>query len=395
MGTYTFWFGYQTFFLMLLVAGLLVGAGSIGGRAPSARLPGWLAVAGALLLAALLARDGTLFSRAVRDVDLEAHAADIAANTYVAGSRYLDGANPYRERAQLLHELTPGPHVTVQGDSVKLFGVSYSYGYPYFPAMFLSYLPFRGIGAGYHAIRWGNALCFALTLVLTAWLAARSAPPLVRWPAALLATMALAGADVLPDEIFGQGVTDILIGCYALAGYLLWSYGRPLGAGVLLGIAQSCKLLPGPLLVAPLLLSSDRQRRGQLLGGYLLTTVVLVGPFAWADPARFVSSTVLYYLAYHSNGDTTSLWYYLPQAARPVFTFAGDVIVIAVVLSAMKGRTNDVVRPLAVAFLAYFLFTAVAPMTHLNYVWAVYPLGCVAFAAQLARGTSGRHRWAE
>ena len=44
----------------------------------------------------------------------------------------------------------------------------------------------------------------------------------------------------------GGAITDVVIATYALGGYLALSHGRPLTAGVLFGLAQSCKLLPGP-----------------------------------------------------------------------------------------------------------------------------------------------------
>ena len=109
---------------------------------------------------------------------------DIGGNTWAAAVRFTDfGQNPYTHRTQLV-PVTGAPGVEEEGGRVTMFGVPYYYGFPYFPAMFLSYAPFRAFERGQHSIRIANAFWLAVTLAGAGWLAYRLAPERRRPPAA-------------------------------------------------------------------------------------------------------------------------------------------------------------------------------------------------------------------
>jgi hypothetical protein len=200
---------------------------------------------------------------------------DIGANTFVAGHWFMDGENPYAQRAQLVHRVEHAPGVTRSpAGQLLMWGVPYDYGYPYFPVMFLFYLPF---------------------------------------------------------------------------------------------------------LALPMGLREDRRGAIRLVSSYVAVTVGLILPFALLDPARFVSSTILFYLSMHGEGDSTSLWYFLPQGLRAPFLVAGWLFTLATVgLPRLRGGTLG--SALTAAFASYTLLIAFSPMSHLNYLVAVLSLGAVALA---------------
>jgi len=157
---------------------------------------------------------------------------DIAANTYAAGSLFLDGRNPYQERVQP-HAITKGPDVEIDGDRVLMYGVPYTYGFPYFPAMFLSYLPFRAMTFGLHSIRIGNGVLLLLSVAGIIYLGRRLGPRGAPWTGTLVAGVAFLGIKDLPGQFFGFGVTDLVVGFYALYGFIALSRNRFLLAGIL------------------------------------------------------------------------------------------------------------------------------------------------------------------
>ncbi len=389
LGTYTYGHGGKSFAVLLVAAGLVVGFPRIWralGRVPRVGRPELLAI---LVVLGLGMKPARAFLEELKGNDRWAF--DIGENTYLAGTAFLAGKNPYAERAQAGYIIQPGPKTTVEGGRVKMFGLDYAYGYPYFPAMFLSYLPFRPLAPFYHSLRIANGVFFALTLVGIFWLSHRLLPVDCRAVGRWLAVAAFVGTPALPQEIWKFVVTDILIALFALYAFIALSHRRPALAGVLFGLCQASKLLPGPVLVAPVLLWLFR-RPGfwPVLVGYAATTVALVGPALLAEPELFFSSTILFYLTNHAEGDSSSLWFDLPRALRGPFSLAGYALTGAVVALGARRRDRDLSWPLALGFAAYLVFTAFNKMIHLNYVWGVYALGCVAVVARVGGSAVAR-----
>ena len=318
----------------------------------------------------------------------DARLIDIGGNTWAAAVRFADfGENPYTNRTQL-HPVLGAPGVTVDGGRVEMFGVPYYYGFPYFPTMFLSYLPFRWIEPGQDSIRIGNAFWLAVIVVGVSWLAFRLAPPGRRPQAAGLAILLLASTAGLGQQLFYFGITDMLIAAYVILGLLALTYQRPAIAGALLGLAFSAKLLPG-LLVAAITFAWLARRGGSrpALIGFAVTTAVVLLPFIAWDPAGFVSATILFYLTHHAAGDTTSLWYYLPESLRLPFLALGGLAVLGVVLWPLRSKSEDLRELLRGLVVVTFLFVAFNKMIHLNYQFVLVPLACVVLAAD-AMGSS-------
>lgn len=340
---------------------------------PVAKVPRFVVIAAICLLSwAWISTAATRLSLA----DRAGAGQDIALNTVAAENWILVGKNPYEHRAQLQHVMPPGPNVSIQGDETKLFGLRYSYGFPYYPGMFLSYLPFRLFARDVHSIALGNLILMLVNAALIFLLSRRMVP-------AGFAIASVLAVLTLPDELFNLAITDWIISTYALAAFLMLSRQRWWMSGAFLGLAQSCKLLPGALLIAVALVWLwKRPGFREVLLGYLATCLVVIGPFVLWSPSAFLSATVLFYRAFHWGGDNTSLWFVLPESARPIFTAVGMVATIALVLWSRRG---DWLHAMRMAFASYFVFVMCARMIHLNYLWSILPLGCAAFFIHLAR----------
>jgi hypothetical protein len=306
---------------------------------------------------------------------------DIAANTHKASELLSAMRNPYASRAQLWYDIQPGPHVEISGGDVKMYGVPYYYGYPYFPATFLTYMPLYLLIEGYASIRTGNLLLLALNilgLILLVW---RFSGVDRRIETAMIAVVSYLGVYVYAREIFDSGIVDILISTYALFAFVALAYGRDWTAGLLLGAAQACKLLPGPFLILAVVLAlSSGTRRLRVMAGYLVAASLIIGPFFVMNPGAFVSSTVLYYLTNHATGDNTSLWYFLPELIQGSFLLAGPLLAGAVLVVLSRLGREPTLGAILASFCSFAVFMAFSQMTHLNYMWGVYPLGCLALA---------------
>jgi uncharacterized membrane protein len=248
--------------------------------------------------------------------------------------------------------------------------------------MFLSYAPFRLIDQGQDAIRIGNAFWLALLLAGVGWLAFRLAPPGRRPQAAGLSTLLLASTTGLGGQLFFFGITDVLIAAYAVLGLLALSYRRHVLAGALIGLAFAAKILPG-LLIAAILFAWLARRGGwkPALASFAVVSTIVLLPFVLWSPAAFFSATILFYLTHHAAGDTTSLWYFLPEALRLPFLLLGGLAVLGVTLWPLRSRSDDQRDLLRAIVAATFLFLAFNKMIHLNYQFAVVPLACVGLAA--------------
>ena len=251
--------------------------------------PGTSRALNACVLVGFLAAAAWVTSEAVEILnrpERRGDGSDIALNTVAAGDWFLQGKNPYRERSQVQYVMEPGPLVSVTSDEVRLLGVPYAYGYPYFPVMFLTYLPFRWVTSQVNCLRLGNLLMLALNSIFILALARRLVPGRAGWTIGGLSAIAALSVELLIRESFDQGITDVIISTYALIGFWFMSRQQMGLAGVFLGLAQSCKLLPGPLLIAPALIWLFRKPGfWPLLIGYVLTCLLFIGPFFFASPA--------------------------------------------------------------------------------------------------------------
>jgi 4-amino-4-deoxy-L-arabinose transferase-like glycosyltransferase len=385
ISTRTWGHGVTTFLLLMGVVAILVAVSVAAGRIATRKANRWFGTAGFVIMlgcAVVLAADlaATLGGGGREGIS------DIAQNTLAAGDHVMEGRNPYAERSQLRHSVLADDDVDVEGGKVHMYGIPYDYGYPYFPGMFLAYLPFRAVAQGANVIRLGNLAWLLASLagaiVLVRRLTKKTGDKSLAWWAGVVCL----GIPALGNELFHLGVTDGLIAALAIWAFVALSSNSYVWAGLLLGLAQGCKLFPGPLLVVPVLLWLGANRRSlRVAAGYVAAAAMSILPWLAADWRRFLSSTVLYYLTHHREGDDTALYYFLPPEFQTVHLIIGAVLTLVVVLSVLRGDRNDLLEPLRAVFLADCVFMAFNRMTHLNYLWAVYPLGCAALMLAVAR----------
>lgn len=383
VGLQTWGFGRQNFARLLGVALLIAALPWLTRRLAPVRGRVTLVIAVlSLVLASLYVPPLVRETRDVVGQPLRAaDASDIARNTHCAGTALLAGQNPYNTRCQLRGVVEPGPHVTVKGGVTRMFGMPYLYGYPYFPAMFLAYMPFRSLAAGFHSVRVANLAFLFLASLGVAWLAWKVTPVGGRLLAVGTGLLAYWGNSVIPRELIGYGVTDILIAVLAIWAFVALAHRRILAAGVLLGLAQAAKLLPGPLLVLPALAYLTTRRERLTLGtAYVGTSLLVVGPALALSPGTFITSTIGFYLTHHAFGDTTAYYAYLAPGFRTVFSLVGYGLALGVASMGFfvgRGRQN-LALPVAQAYAAYIVLTAFNRMAHLNYLWGVHSLGAAA-----------------
>jgi hypothetical protein len=385
VGLQTWGFGPVNFKRLLCMAAIVVVAPWLAWRLPTLRGRGLL-----VLGIASLALAGSYIPplvRVVRDVVCEPRrandASDIARNTHCAGTALLAGQNPYDTKCQLQQVVEPGPNVTIERGVTRLFGLRYPYGYPYFPAMFLGYMPFRWLATNFHSVRVANLIFLFLASVGVAWLAWKSTPQGARVLAVGMGLLAYWGNSVIPREILAYGVTDVFIAALAIWAFVALARGRIIVAGVLFGLAQAAKLLPGPLLFLPALayLTTGRDRF-KLAAAYVGTTILFVAPALAVSPETFISSTIGFYAAHHAGGDTTAYFAYLAPGSRTIFSIIGYALSLGVALMGFvvgRGQKN-IAAAVAQAYAAYIVLTAFNRMAHLNYLWGVHSLGAAALA---------------
>jgi hypothetical protein len=323
----------------------------------------------------------------------KARLVDMGQNAFEASKMFFSrGVNPYAFRAQIWLDVSGAPHVTRENNRTYMFGVPYKYGYSYFPWTFISYEAFRRVIPNYNAFRLADLVFLLLNIAGMCLLAARLAPRDDRLLASLAMAAAFLGAKKLGYDLFSLGIIDILIPCYVLFGYLALSRERDVTAGVLLGMAQACKLLPGAMLaLVTLCWYRDRRRRLRFLLALIGFVALVIGPFFLWDPEAFISATILFYLTFHADGDSTSYYHLLPKGWRGPFQLAKWLLVAAVLFFGLRRSHQDVKRLVVVSAVSYLIFIAFSTMVHLNYVWSVLGLGSAALVFQsLSPETRGR-----
>ena len=313
---------------------------------------------------------------------------DIGINTVAAIQHFLQGHNPYTHTAQLWVSDFPAdtPHMTMENGQMLLFGIPYYHGYPYFPMMMLSYLPASILFEEHTAIRITHILLILLNLLAFYLLASRfSTNRTQRQWIFLCASAAWIGIIRCIPEALLLGVTDMLISTWLLFCFVALSNKQFFIAGLLLGCAQACKLLPAPLAFISIAWFLYGQRGFWTWGcGFVLASILLILPFVAWNPDGFISATIFYYLSHHQGGDMTSLWFFLPEPLKPAFLLAGIVLALACIPLFNPNRKN-LAGSMAGVFASYTLFMAFSKMTHLNYFWAVLPVGSIALALFIFR----------
>lgn len=324
---------------------------------------------------------------------------DIGKNTYLAAETlFEEGQNPYTQRCQTEDWLVaPSPHIEKAEGEVTIYGVPYYFGYPYFPLMFLSYEPFRHVLPDFNAIRIGNALLYLLAVGAVGWLASRFGNAREKKPLALFSMMAFLGFRVWTEELFELGITDLLIFVYAVFGFIALTYKRHLVAGLLLGMTLAAKLLPGPFFFI-LVVAWCWKKEGALrfVFGYAFSSLIFILPFFAADPAAFVSSTILYYLASPKTLDDTSLLYFLPAFAHIPFKLIGYAwlagLFVAFARRPRDGSGYEFDRLVKFFFLTYTVFIAFNKEVHLNHMIGIQGFGSIALVVSSMRGVEPIHR---
>ncbi len=391
IGFFTWGFGPLTFCCLLLVVYLLFALqkgrqarlGRLALFPASGRADVSVGLRNSLYLLVLLAAAGAVIGLFVAPDDW---LIDIGLNTYLACESIAKGLNPYANRAQAWHTIDENhPNVQIVDGQVLLFGVPYYYGFPYFPAMFLSYLPFTLLLERYDAVRLLNVLLMGANLIGIRMLVARLSRLHIE-RSQMVAIVAYLSIGVYWFEIFWLGIVDILLSTFILYAFLCLSNRQFVLGGVCLGLAQAAKLLPPPFLALGIvLLLLGREGFWRFLLAYTATGLAFILPFLLWDPQAFVSATILFYLTAHNMGDNTALWFFLPQFLQGPFLLLGYLAAIGTLIVFVRRGGTHLVDVMAGGFSCYLIFTAFSKMTHLNYLWAVYPLGCVALALLLER----------
>jgi len=263
--------------------------------------------------------------------------------------------------------------------------------------MFLSYLPAYFSFDGYLAIRVTHFLLIALNLAAFWLIISRYfSLQIQRQTAMLIAITAYLGLLRYAFEAIMLGVTDVLISTYLLFAFAALQRKHYFIAGLLLGCAQACKLLPAPFILLAMLLMLIHQEKSiidnlpvrRLLLGFLLAIAVIIFPFIAWQAEGFFSSTILYYLTHHQEGDQTSLWFFLPKLLQLPFLLLGLLSTVACIFMIRPLNKDLWLSCLGVSFCSYVIFMAFSKMTHLNYLWGVLPLGALALAIALSQSTS-------
>ena len=210
------------------------------------------------------------------------------------------GLNPYTEICQLYHEIRPQEGVTLPdgcypltlgtlgtGD-ITLYGWPYRHGFPYFPMMFLGYVPFVMLVDGLDAIQMRIRFLVACALGIhhlgRGWHRSRIQSLLPYWRCW--------GVPFLSDELFVAGVTDLWIGMLALVGVPMFAARARIGGRFLPGVVAGGQTLARTSALATHCALCWRAERSQLRS-VLLGLMLGIGgsfvPYVMQDSAYFLS----------------------------------------------------------------------------------------------------------
>lgn len=369
--------GPGTFAALILLCGLVVVARYVSPlRSSSPRVNNGLSFLAIVASVAFL----LLHFNAFAHIYKMAHGSDFPVDTLAAAQHEFDlKENPYATKSQLMFDPSNAPHVTNENGQLEMFGVPYYYGYAYFPAMFMSYEPFRWLESSHRYIRIGNAVFLFVILGAVGWLTSLLVPRPSRVLAVSLSIAATICALGLAREYFFEGATDVVIPMFTLLGFVAAYYKRPSLAGCLLGWAFACKLLPGAffcLIVGGWYWRQDA--RWKFWIAMVGTFAAVLVPHVLRNPPAFFSATILYYLTQHAYGNDTSLYFVLPPQVQGLFLWGGYALVLAVLVRTLAAKQMTLLGVIGSCFIVDVLFMSFSKMIHDNYLLAVWPLGAVA-----------------
>lgn len=309
--------------------------------------------------------------------------ADFAMNTWTAEEHQFEHKeDPYATNSELAFDPSWAPHVTKVNGQMYMFGVPYYRGYAYFPAMFLSYEPFRRLNTKHPDLRVGNAFFYFSTILGIAWLTAVLTPRGWRVLASTSAVAAFVGTQFLAQAYFFEEMTDVVIPAVLIFGWIATYYKRPVLGGALFGWAFACKLVPGAFVC--LIMAAwiwRKPERWKFIGAMAFTFFAIMLPYIIWNPPAFLSATILYYLTEHSLGDGTALYHYLPTQIQPIFLLAGYILVAWLLYRSITNKSLTLLDTVGNSFIIFTLFIAFSKMAHLNYLLSILPVGGIAMVA--------------
>ena len=248
--------------------------------------------------------------------------------------------------------------------------------------MFLSYAAFRAIDPGQHSIRLGNAFLLALAIGGVGWLSYRLAPRARGAFAFSFGVLLLALTEGVGRQLFNRGITDLLPGVYLLFCFIALSYGKRLLAGVLLGAAFACKLIPGLLAASTVLIWSARPRGSVANRTRVRRRIGRVdAPIrALACPRVPVGHDSLLCDPPRRRRRNFSL-VSPPHFLQAPFLGLGGLLVLVGVTAPWWGAATDQRGLARITVVVCFTFLAFNKMIHTNYHFAILPLACAVLAA--------------
>jgi hypothetical protein len=263
--------------------------------------------------------------------------------------------------------------------------------FPYLPGMLVFGLPRAAVGS--NGLTDARIWFTAITLVLVG---------LALWPAGAMGPQGQVRTAqillILPTGalLLATGGDDLPVLALMLLAAVLAETGRPLGAGLALGLAVATKQTAWVL--APFLLLAMRHgsgraawRRGALAAGSVAAAFVL--PFLLWDLGAFVEDVVKFPLGLGRHGTparTPTLGSWVVHAFPSARTGLTVALVAAIGLTAVallvKGGGRTPLEATRAAGLLFVLALVLAPAGRIGYV--VYPLNLLAWSWLLAPSTA-------
>jgi hypothetical protein len=216
------------------------------------------------------------------------------------------------------------------------------YQYKYFPAFALAMAPFAWLPKALAEAAW-FALCVGMAGWFV-WLSLLIVPDRRRSdPGLIWFSLLLVGKFLLMELSCGQ--TNLLFGVVLLSAALAAQRGRPLAAGVLVGVGVFIK--PYALVFVPWLVWVSGAGAGAAFFGVVAAGLLLpAAVYGWSGNVdllvgwyRIVTTSTAHTLLGHENISLASMWgkWWRPEAAPLVLTAASSVVVFAMA-GAASGR---------------------------------------------------------
>ena len=287
---------------------------------------------------------------------------DIPKVTRAAGEAIFHGKNPYQSN--------------IDEHAAQESGLRFS-GFKYGPLMALTFLPAALLKSD-AAVLVINFLLDVLVAILVALLAESIAGSM----AGAFAGIFFLSLPIVPNELFGPGVTDFAAIVPLLLSFFLLSPG---GRGWVAGLSVSVKLLPAGLLLPVLFrLKGAGAEKGtvfRFLAGFFFGVVPMIGFYLW-DPTSFVDNIFVFNM--QRGADSTGWIASVPapsQGAAQIWFLVIFTMTSAVFL---LQRVSPFRRILA-ALTVMILFLVVMPVNHRNYQLWWIPFFSIVLGVNTAR----------